>query len=198
LDAPTPTVAAAGAKPAKPKQESQDPAFKQEFQQVKDLRAFFAECLSPSNPADLQTLSSADRLKKACVSNADKFASIFTLPSEGNPEVPPEVVEAMYALIDDATFSKLQEAKAQGAWAGSEGILQQHFSSLPAERFESLNTAIDQSMSAFKAPVTLTLASMRLQISNGTLTRLMWDTGLPKNKVRANQGAAFVTPYVLI
>jgi hypothetical protein len=92
----------------------------------------------------------------------------------------------------------LQEAKAQGAWAGSEAILQQHFSSLPAERFESLNTTIDQSMSAFKAPVTLTLASMRLQISNGTLTRLMRDTGLPKNKVRANQGAAFVTPYVLI
>jgi predicted unusual protein kinase regulating ubiquinone biosynthesis (AarF/ABC1/UbiB family) len=163
LDAPTPTVAAAGAKPAKPKQESQDPAFKQEFQQVKDLRAFFAECLSPSNPADLQTLSSADRLKKACVSNADKFASIFTLPSEGNPEVPPEVVEAMYALVDDATFSKLQEAQAQGAWADSEAILQQHFSSLPAERFESLNTAIDQSMSAFKAPVTQVL----YQLSEG-------------------------------
>lgn len=157
LDTPAPTVAAPGGKAAKPKQESQDPAIQNEDPAVKSLRALFAECLSPSNPADIETLSAADRLKKACVDRADQFADIFRLPQDASPEVPPEVLQVMYSMVDDATFAKLQEAQANEKWSDSGAILRQHFSNLPAEKFEALNAAIDQSMSVFKAPVTAVL-----------------------------------------
>lgn len=154
LEDSAPPAPVAGAKPAKPKQVSQDPTFKKEFQEVKDLRAFFAECLSPSNPADFETLSDGERIRKACVGQADKFASLFTLPEEGNPELPPDVMKAMFGLVNDETFAKLQEAQAQGAWSTAGAILQQHFASLPAERFEAFSATIDQSMDVFKLPVT--------------------------------------------
>lgn len=157
----------ASATKGSPGAESADPAVKKAPKEIRDLRALFAECLSPTDPSTIETQSPELRAKQACIDNAHALLPLIALASAdeslrdmqlveiaGNTQIPAPVLQALLKLVEGQWANDIAKG---GKSSEDEKIrsLEQALIDIPIDDFKTLAQATDQSLGDFKAPVKL-------------------------------------------
>ena len=116
-------------------------------QAVRDLRRFFADCLAPQNPLDLQIGQEPDRLKNVALAHTDLFVTLaMSKPMSaitGESGVPAAALAAFGYMLPVDLFQLVadcpdpQERRA---------LIRAHLNALPPAAYEQLAQGIAQSM----------------------------------------------------
>jgi predicted unusual protein kinase regulating ubiquinone biosynthesis (AarF/ABC1/UbiB family) len=121
-------------------------------QEVKNLRAFYAECLSPEFILDIETVPTAERLKQLCCKHPLVLLDLATVQDRGpESEIPPQVLAQLGAMVEPGL---IQQVLASETLDKQTALITAHFQSLPPSAYEGLARALDESIATVEPAIT--------------------------------------------
>lgn len=134
--------------------------------EVKDLRGLYAECLSPFNPVEIDTLPPEARLRKACLAHPEVFLDLIEhqdlREDPALSEVSPQVIQALIGLAGgmETAMAVMQspsrEAKLQ--------VLQNKLLAAPTTAYQGLDVALNASMQSMEPAITGVMSQLSDEI----------------------------------